>query len=477
MSTTPASAPPPPLPGARRPGPRGHWLWGCLSRMTGDPLTFYREAWQQYGECVRIHAALGIHYFLVTHPDHVEHVLAKNHRNYRKPTRFLGPLRHLTGQGLLTAEGDLWLRQRRLAQPAFHRDHVARLAPRMVESAEVTLAEWGEAGDRTVDVAASMARLSLRVAGLTLFSADISGEADEVGSAFREALDYVGHRMNHFPWLPLWWPARRNRRFRRAKKVLDRAVLGLIARRRQAPADTHNDLLSLYLTARDEETGQGMTDRQLMDEVLTLLLAGSDTMAAALSWAWHLLGLHPEIQSAVADEVCGALAGRPPAATDLPRLPLTRAVFDEVLRLYPPAWAVPREPLADDEVGGVKLPRGTVVVLCPWVTHRRPDFWDEPEKFRPERFLGAGPSGRHRFAYYPFGGGPRMCIGASFSLLEGPLLLAALIQRFAVDPEPGHEVVADATCTLRPKNGVLARVRARGALPPLAPASGARGRG
>jgi cytochrome P450 len=259
--------------------------------------------------------------------------------------------------------------------------------------------------------------------------------------------------MNSQLTLPLWVPTAGNRAVRHAREMLDRVVLEVIeARRRHGPGP--GDLLDLLLAARDDESGTGMTDQQLRDEVLTLLTAGHDTVGAALSWAWHLLGQNPATQEALADEARGRLGGRTPTVDDLPHLPLARAVFDETLRLYPPAPGVVREGLHEDDIDGRRLPPKIIVALYAYVTHRDPAYWDEPERFKPERFLPGADAGRPKFAYFPFGGGPRVCIGNTFALTEGPLILAALAQRFRLEPVPGAEVVADTTFTLRPKTGV-----------------------
>jgi cytochrome P450 len=324
-------------------GPRGHWLLGNLKRLWADPIGLYQQAWREYGDNVRIRLLPGVPVFLITHPDAVEHVLQKNHRNYRKPDLVVRPISLLIGNGLFSSEGDFWLRQRRLMQPAFHRQHLARLAPLMVAAVETFVREREVAGMGVpFDILPEMMRLSLRVASTTLFGADMAGEADAIGRAYRTAFEYVSHRMNSLQLVPAWLPTRRNRAFARVKKLLDRVVLELIEARRKS-ADRPSDLLSLLLAAQDEQTGAGMTDRQLRDEVLTLLTAGHETVGAALSWAWYLLGRHPQAQEELHDEVRGRLQGRGPTLEDLPQLPLARAVFEEALRLYPPAWGMARE--------------------------------------------------------------------------------------------------------------------------------------
>ncbi len=435
-------------------GPRGNWLLGCMRQLQRDPIGLYERANREFGHYVRIRAFPGIYVHLLTHPEAVEHVLQKNHKNYRKPSFFNKPVGLLAGNGILTSEGDFWLRQRRLMQPAFHRQHLAKLAPLMVAAAESFVQEQTAAATgRPVDVLPAMMKLALRIAGTTLFSTDITGEADEIGQAYRIAFEYVSHRMNSPPLIPTWLPTPRNRAFARAKRLLDRVVLDVIAARRKSDARP-DDLLSLLLAAQDEETGAGMTDQQLKDEALTLLTAGHETAGASLSWTWYLLGQHPQVQNDVHDEVRGKLKGSSPTLDDLADLSLTRAVFEEALRLYPPAWGQPRESIGPDDINGYPIPAKTIVTVNQWLTHRHPDFWEEPLTFRPERFLPGRAEGRHRFAYFPFGGGPRVCIGNTFAMMEGPLVLATILQRFRVELVPGQTIVPDPTFTLRPKPGV-----------------------
>jgi cytochrome P450 len=302
-----------------------------------------------------------------------------------------------------------------------------------------------------------MMKLALRIASTTLFSTDITGEADEIGRAYRVGFVYVSRRMRSVPVIPTWLPTPRNLKFAKARRLIDRVVLNLIESRRQATSRP-DDLLSLLLAAQDEETGIGMTDQQVKDEALTLLLAGHETTAASLSWTWYLLGQHPQVQNDLHDEVRGHLQGRSPTLEDLPALPLAKAVFEEALRLYPPVVVVPRVSIHADEINGFTIPAKHLVNVCQLVTHRHPDFWDEPEKFKPERFLPGQATNRHKFAYFPFGGGPRVCIGNTFALLEGPLVLATIIQKFRVELVPDHPVVPDPTFTLRPKYGVKVRL-------------------
>lgn len=435
------------------PGPRGHWLLGVLREIQSEPLELYLKAWREYGDYVRLRAVPGVYFYLLTHPDAAEHVLQKHHKNYRKPDFFNKPVGLMVGNGILTSEGDFWLRQRRLAQPAFNRQHLARLSPLMTAAAEAFVTEHAvrEPG-QPFDMLDAMMRLSLRIASTTLLSTDISGDADEIGTAFRRSFEYISRRMNTPPFVPEWIPTRSRRQFVTSKRLLDSVVLSIIDSRRRSH-EHPDDFLSLMLAAQDEETGTGMSDQQLKDEVLTLLTAGHDTMGAALSWAWMLLAQHPQSQQNLFDEVHGVLQGRSPTNDDLPNLPFTRAIFDETLRLYPPAWGQPRESIEADEINGYAIPKKSTVSVCQYITQRHPNFWSEPNEFRPERFLTPDPN-RPKFAYFPFGGGPRVCIGNTFALIEGPLVLATIAQKFRVELVPNQHIALDPTFTLRPKPGV-----------------------
>ncbi len=442
-------------------GPNGNWLLGCMRALQTDPLNFYKKTWQTYGDYARIRIVPRMYLYLLADPAAVEHVLYKNHKNYRKPDFFNKPVSLLAGNGILSSEGDFWLRQRRLSQPAFLRNQVTKFGQHMVAGTDVLIQEWEQAeSGRTLDVLPEMMRLALRIVSTALFSTDISGEADAIGHAFRVTFGHVSDKMNGRPTPPLWVPTRHNRAFNHSKALLDRVVLGLIETRRQSRTPT-NDVLDMLLAAQDEESGTGMTDQQLRDEVLTLLTAGHETVGAVLSWTWHLLSEHPAIQESLHDEVSAHLQGRTPTPEDLPQLPLATAIFEETMRLYPPAWGQPRESIHADDINGYPIPPKAIVTVSQLLTHRHPAFWKEPDRFDPERFLGQRGLERPKMAFFPFGGGPRMCIGNHFAMLEGPLVIAALAQRFHFASAPGHTVVPDATFTLRPKTGVRAIVRKR----------------
>jgi cytochrome P450 len=301
-------------------------------------------------------------------------------------------------------------------------------------------------------------RLTLGVVGKTLFSTDISGEASELGRAMTEALEYVTFRTRRPFALPPRVPTPRSRRFHAAMRTFDQIVYGLIADRRRAAAP-REDLLSVLLAARDGETGEALSDREIRDEVVTFLTAGHETTAVALSWTWYLLSRHPEAARRVRAELADVLRGQTPTVEHLPRLEYTKRVIEEVMRLYPPAWAVERSAVGDDELGGYPIPAGSAVDLSPYVTHRHPAFWENPEGFDPDRFTPERAAGRPRFAYFPFGGGPRHCIGSEFAMLEAQLVVAMVAQRYRLELVPGYRAEPDSTIVLRPRPGVVMTLR------------------
>jgi len=436
----------------RIPALRGSLLFGCAEEMRRDPLPFYYQAWQKHGDLVRIHLVPGIHLYTITHPETIEYVLQKNYKNYRKPDFFNDPVSLLTGKGLLTSEGQFWLKQRRTIQPAFRKKHLYALTPKMIKAAEEYVDKFKEVKEgEAIDILEEMMQLTLKIASTTLFSSDISHQADAIGQALRLASEHVSYKMNSIP-IPAWLPTPRNLRFRKAKAFLDKVTLEVIEERR-GETDPPQDLLSLLLAAQDEESGDSMSDEQLKNEVLTLLIAGHETAGASLSWTWYLLCQHPEIQEKMFEEIHQVLRGRSPTQDDLEALPLTHAVFKEAMRLYPPAWGQSRQAIEADTLHGYTIPAGSNIIVSTSTTHKRTDLWEDPEAFRPERFLDDSKK-RHKFAYLPFGGGPRVCIGQGFAMLEGPLLLATLLQQFRFKLAPNQTIEADPAFTLRPKPGI-----------------------
>lgn len=392
--------------------------------------------------------------YVVSHPDAIRDILVTHQANFTK-SRMLQRAKVLLGEGLLTSEGEFHTRQRRLVQPAFHRDRLVRYANDMVECAARAGASWRDRAE--MDVSKEMARLTLAIVGRTLFSADISSEADEVGTAMTEIFGLFDTLLMPFSdWIQKL-PIPPVRRFEKARDRLDRIVYGLIAERRRSGEDA-GDLLSMLLLAQDEDK-TGMTDKQVRDEALTLLIAGHETTANALTWAWYLLSQNPEAAARMHKEVDGVLGGRPPTFEDLERLPCTMGVFSETLRLYPPAWAIGRRAKQDYKIGDQTIPAKSILLLSPWVVHRDPRWWPDPERFRPERWLENAE--RPKFAYFPFGGGARMCIGERFTWAEGGLVMATLAQRWKMDLLPGHPVETQAMITLRTRYGMKMKLTSR----------------
>ena len=434
------------------PGPKGHLLVGVLPEFRRNPAEFLEKMARQYGDVVYL--PLGRqHIYYVGHPEAIRDVLV-THQNKFKKSRMLERARVLLGDGLLTSEGQHHRRQRRLVQPAFHRDRLAGYGAVMVERAAIVREQWQPG--QPLDVLAEMMRLTLAIVAKTLFSTDVDSEADEIGAALTQVFDLFEVILMPFSELLEKLPLPAVRRFKRARKRLDDTIYRLIAERRASGRDT-GDLLSMLLLARDEEGDTsgagGMTDTQVRDEALTLFLAGHETTADALTWAWYLLARHPQAEAAFHAELDSVLSGRLPAFEDLPRLRYTAGVFSEALRLYPPAWGIGRRALEDYPIGGFVIPARSVILMSPYAVHRDPRWFPEPEVFRPERWLVENQE-LQKFAYFPFGGGARVCIGERFAWMEGALLLAAIAQRWRLRLEPGHRVETHARITLRPKHGM-----------------------
>jgi cytochrome P450 len=364
--------------------------------------------------------------------------------------------KRLFGNGLLTSEGDFWLRQRRLAQPAFHRTRIASYGDTMVRYTEQMLEHWSHGQE--VDAHQEMMQLTLNIVGKTLFDAEVAGDAREIGKTITMLLDFSSD-FRRLIFTPKWLPTPRNIQTTLAIRRLNKIVFRMIAQRRASGRDA-GDLLSMLLAARDDD-GSQMDDRQLRDETLTLFLAGYETTANLLAWTWWLLATHPEVELKLHVELDRLLAGRPPAMDDLPRLRYAEHVLTESLRLYPPAWGMARLAIEDHEIAGYPVPAGTGVAIAQWVVQRDPRWYEAPDEFRPERWKGDLQKRLPRFAYFPFGGGPRQCIGNMFALMEATLVLATVAQHFRLRMMPGQEVVPLASITLRPKNGVAMRLESR----------------
>lgn len=434
-------------------------LFGHLGTFKKRPLETMAGWWRQHGDALRFRLGPKT-FYLFSHPDLAEDILVKQADRFVKvynPRRPHG-LALVLGNGLVTSSGEIWKRHRRIIQPIFHRSRMAAMADRMAQVGEQRVAAWkGREGD-TIDIAAEMMQLALEVISQTMFTTSMTQHIDRISHALQVSIKYAFDSFSNPLFLPLWVPTARNREFHSEMRFMDGLMYGLLAERRRSGAH-HDDLLDLLLQARDEETGEGLSDQELRDEALTIFAAGHETTANALAWTWYLLATHPEAKALFHEEVDRVLQGRTPNADDLQHLPYTRAVFDESLRLYPPAPAVHRKASTNTTVGGVSLPEGAFVLVGTYNLHRHPDFWTNPEQFWPERWLnGERPS--NRYAYMPFGAGPRTCVGLHFASVEGPLLLALIGRRY--DLQLAQKTVEPhLMVTLRPKGGIRMTLQLR----------------
>ena len=434
---------------ARR-GPKNLPLLGNLPRFRAQPLAFLTGIAREYGDLP--YFRLGpYHAHLINHPDYIRDILVTNQSNFTK-SRALQRGRIFLGDGLLTSEGKFHLRQRRLVQPAFHRERLQGYGATMVELALRARDRWTPGAQ--LEMSDEMMRLTLAIVGKTLFSADVEGEASEIGEALTTVLKMFRMLMLPFSEYLDKLPLPAIRRFEKARTRLDQTIYGLIRERRKTGEDA-GDLLSMLLLAQDEEgDGGGMTDTQVRDEALTLFLAGHETTANALTWSWYLLSQNPECEARMHAEVDSVLGGRAPQMSDLPQLRYTEMVFAEAMRLYPPAWAVGRMSIDPFEMGGVEFGAKTICILAPYVTHRDPRWFPDPLRFDPERWTPEARESRPKFSYFPFGGGARVCIGERFAWMEGVLLLATIAQRWKFRLAEGQRVEPLPLITLRTKYGM-----------------------
>jgi cytochrome P450 len=437
------------------PGPPGLAFLGNLSEFRRDVLGLLTRSRERYGDVVRFRLGPRVLH-LVAHPDAIRQVLQERAALYDKETRSSGKIRDLTGLGLLTANGEMWRRQRKLVQAGFFPAAVDGFVQDMSAATAAMLERWRPyAGSgRPLDVASEMMRLTYTIVGRTLFSADVTADADEVERAVEGLLAHTYRRLESIESPPLFLPTRGNRRFKEALATLDRVVYRIISARRNGEGGRRPDLLDILLREQDEDTGERMDDPQLRSEVVTLLLAGHETTANTLTWAFYLLARDPGAMERVHEEALSVLGDRVPEPEDLPSLSYTGRVIRESMRLFPPIWAMERRAIAEDVLGGFRIPAGSTVVISPWVTHRHPSFWDEPESFDPERFTREASADRPQLAYLPFGGGPRFCIGSHFGLSEALVITAMVLRHWRLRLVPEHPVVPQPGITLRAREGI-----------------------
>ncbi|HEX2207757.1 MAG TPA: cytochrome P450 [Longimicrobium sp.] len=451
MTTTNGAAP-------RAATVRGHPLVGVLPELVRDGPELCVRAMRANPRSVARLKVGPASLYVVHHPDHVQHVLVENNRNYWKGRAF-NRASFVFGRGLVLNEGDSWLHQRRLISPAFSHARVAALVPIMADVVRRKAEAWDAAAraGQPVEMVREMMTITLEIIARTMFSLGVTDQdVERMAAAFHTVLGHISLRFATF-WLPARFPLPGAARANAAIGVLEEVVRRVVAARR-ASGERPDDLLSMLLDARDAATGGGMSDRQLRDEVLTTLFGGYEATADALAWTWHLLARHPRVDARFRAEIGEVVAGDAPTAEELGRLDYTRRVIMESMRVYPPFWWILRSALRDDEVGGQRIPAGATVLIVTYATHRHPDFWKEPERFDPDRFLPELVAGRHRHAYVPFGTGQRACVGRHLAMLETPLALAMLARRFRPAAVAGREVVYRAEASLRARNGVWMRL-------------------
>ena len=436
------------------PGPNEvlkRWSFGPLNN---NPLEYFTGIAREYGDIAGLRI-LNFKTIFINHPDLIEEVLVTNARLYSKG-RVLRANRHVFGEGLLTSEGEFWLRQRRLSQPAFHRARIASYAATMVEYAQRMMDGWRSGEER--DVHREMLRLTLQIVGKTLFDTDVERDAQEVGKSLELLLE-IGANFRRTIFVPHWLPTPANLRVKREVAQIEKILYRIISERRASGRDA-GDLLSMLLAAQDED-GSRMTDKQLRDETITLFLAGHETTASTLSWTWWLLAQNPAAEAKLHQELDAVLGERAPTLDDLSKLVYAGHVITESLRLYPAAWGLARLAVQDHEIAGYPVTKGMGVTMAQWVVHRDKRWYDAPEEFRPERWENDLLKRLPRFAYFPFGGGPRQCIGNTFALMEATLILATIARKFRLRLVPNHPVVPLASIALRPRHGVRVKLESR----------------
>ena len=439
------------------PGPKGFPVFGSVFEPKGDTITYLRKCTREYGDIV-FFRFLGVPACYISRPDYIESVLVTQSNNFVKSKDYRA-MRRVLGNGLLLSEGEFWRRQRKLIQPAFHQERIAAYAQIMVGYTQRMMKSWSDG--QKLDMHEAMMRLTLSIVAKTLFDADVSHEAEDVDAALTVLMGKFLRQAGMALLLPTWVPLPTSQLLKRAVGRLDKVIYGIIEQRR-ASGQMAGDLLSAFLQAQDDQ-GVGMTDRQLHDEIMTLFLAGHETTANVLSWTWLLLGQNPEVEKKLVEELGRVLGGRIPTPADLPQLVYTDMVLRESMRLYPPVWVIGRRALETFRLGDYEIPADTNMLISQYLMHRDARYFPEPEKFDPQRW-SAGDSravSLPRFAYFPFGGGPRVCIGAGFAMMEAVLLLATIAQKFQIQIAPGEKVSMQPSVTLRPRNGIPVKLKWR----------------
>jgi cytochrome P450 len=450
------------------PGPKGRPILGNLLDFRKDRLSLFLQAKNKYGDIVRFSAGRRT-LFLISSPAMIKYVLQDNNKNYALVRRRKEKFKLLLGNGLITSEGELWRQQRRLVQPAFHQQKIRNFTTTMVNLTIHMLRRWQqfEENNRPFDVAVEMEELTLAIVTQTLFGSTLTPQETQTITAIMPSVLYrTNRRIDSFTGFLKNLPTHANRQYKRDLHELETILNRLIEERRRID-EKPSDLLGLLVTAFETESAGGMDRKQLRDEVMTLFLSGHETTANHLAWTWYLLSQHPGVRQRLQEEIDVVLQGNLPTLESLEYLPYTRMVIDESLRLYPPAWAFSRCAIRDDEIGGYHIPSGAHIIISSYVVHRHPEYWQNPERFDPERFRRAQKHKQSqdnewpKYAYFPFGGGPRLCIGNNFALMEATLVLAVVAQQYELHLMPSHPVQPEGAITLRPKNGIMVTLRSR----------------
>ncbi len=429
----------------------GHWLFGSGYIFAADPLKFFGEYIPKYDGIFRLRSPKFLEQIIVvSKPDYVKHILQDNNRNYQKSFGYQ-IMKLLVGNGLLTSEGDFWRRQRRLAQPAFHRERLAAFNNIMVDATNELLAKWEKLPEKTVvNVSKDMMELTLTIVCRALFSTDVNEAMDIVSREFGVANEKLIDRITNPLRIPIWLPTLGNMQERNAYKAIHQVVEKIIDKRRNSH-EKYDDLLAMLMEAKDEDTEEVMNNIQLRDEVVTIFLAGHETTAVALSWLFHCVEENSEVEEKILKEAREVLNGRDPALEDLRQFDYARMVVEETMRLYPPAWIIGRRALEDDEIDGFKIPKGINTLIPVYNIHRDERYWEEPEKFIPERFSKEKSKSYHKFVYFPFGGGPRLCIGNNFALMEMQIAVPMIVRKFRLRKPEGFQFKQDPLITMRPE--------------------------
>lgn len=439
------------------PTPPGRFLTGHLRDASARPLEYVLEVTRGYGDVVQLRLGPS-RMIVVNHPDHVKRVLQEKHACYGRPP-FVALLRKLVGNGLLFSEGDFWLRQRRIIQPSFHRERIASFASIMGRAVTDRVQRWRKQA-KPIELIGETTELIAAINGPALFANDITQAAPELGPAIRELLGWLNQRTQHPVSAPLFIPTAENKRFIAARRLFTDTIQRLIAEQR-ASGQQGLDLLSMLLGARDADTGEGMSDQQLQDEIFTFLIAGLETTSAALQWILIELSRHPEALARVREEQRRVCGDEPPRPEQISQMPYTRMVIDETLRLHPPVFGLTRRVVRDDRIGDYDIPKGVQLLVSPYALHRHPGIWSQPDSFAPEQhFAPEQAEGRSRFAYIPFGAGPRQCIGNAFALMELQVIVPTLAAAFDMSLTQPSDVSSETSMTLRPKGPISMQMRA-----------------